>query len=157
MLDTISKRTLFEHAASKHFAHCRNGREQNTQYVPFATHDTMQCFLQAAWMHLAWMSFEYEPAMESLKKVMASRLHFWVTPASINLDHKLCMNRKVELRDLYLHAKWETMEKQENSQYLSPKHGLDLVDVVLGVLMMIEICATCLIFGFFLWLLGWRA
>jgi hypothetical protein len=80
-----------------------------------------------------------------------------VTPATKNLDHKLCMNRKVELRDLYLHAKWETMEKQENSQYLSPKHGLDLVDVVLGVLMMIEIGAACLIFGFFLWLLGWRA
>ena len=101
MLTAVSQRTLFEHGASKHFAQRDNGNDEDPNCIPFTLHSWTQNFLQAAWMHVAGMRFEYKPAMKALMEAMVSRPQFYLDPATKDVEWELSRKRMAELPDLY--------------------------------------------------------
>ena len=83
MLLRISRRKHTEHAALTVLAKARNAQFRfSGNFQVYDVQYQVQSFLRAVWMHIAWMSFELEPAMERLKKDMVTRKAFWAKPAT---------------------------------------------------------------------------
>ena len=128
LLDAISQRTIEEHAAVRAFISRKTSPSDEVStsdedslgyeslgYEPQESHKTVQGFLQAASMRLAWMKFEYGPAMKRLTQDLSSNPDFWMNPPLEAMDEKIAWENRKRLLGLdwsSYHEPWNSCKRK---------------------------------------------
>ena len=124
LLDAISQMTTVEHAAVRAFI----GREtssddesstpdedsqdyESMEHKLEASHEAVQDFLKVASIRLAWMKFEYGPAMKRLTHDLSSDPDFWMIPSFQAMDEKIAWENRKRLLGL----RWSSYHEPWNS------------------------------------------